>query len=77
MALEVVFFHIYSPSRAVLILVPAILVSRSSALPYKVSHIVAVKTLHLGLVISSCVTPIDSDLSATFLENSSCPHAQQ
>ncbi|GKD35854.1 hypothetical protein Tco_1251363 [Tanacetum coccineum] len=66
---------IYSPSRAVLIPVPAILVLRSSALPCKVSQLMAVETLHLGLVIFSCVTPIDSDLSTSFLEKPSCPHA--
>ncbi|GKG54457.1 hypothetical protein Tco_0560112, partial [Tanacetum coccineum] len=49
----------------------------SSAFPCKVSHLMAVETLHLGLVISSCVTPIDSDLSTSFLEKPSCPHAQQ
>ncbi|GKB79419.1 hypothetical protein Tco_0946314, partial [Tanacetum coccineum] len=68
-------FHIYSPSRAVLIPVPVILVPRSSAFPCKVSHLVAVETLHLELVISSCVTSIDSDLSTSFLEKPSCPYA--
>ncbi|GKG14037.1 hypothetical protein Tco_0350997, partial [Tanacetum coccineum] len=63
------------PSRAFLIHVPAILVPRSSAFPYKMSHLVTVETLHLRLFISSYVTPIDSDLSTSFLEKSSCPHA--
>ncbi|GKG11767.1 hypothetical protein Tco_0346004, partial [Tanacetum coccineum] len=49
----------------------------SSAFPCKVFHLMAIETLHFGLVISSCVTPIDSDLSTSFLEKPSCPYAQQ
>nr|GEX00623.1 ribonuclease H-like domain-containing protein [Tanacetum cinerariifolium] len=71
------FFHIYSPSRPVLISVPAILVPRLSTLLCKMSQLMAVETLHLRLVVSSCVTPIDSDLSTSFLKKPSCPHAQQ
>ncbi|GKG51754.1 hypothetical protein Tco_0544392, partial [Tanacetum coccineum] len=70
-------YYIYSPSRAVLITIPAILVTRSSVFPCKVFHLVAVEALHLGLVISSYVTPIDSDLFTSFLEKPYCPHAQQ
>ncbi|GJT95017.1 putative ribonuclease H-like domain-containing protein [Tanacetum coccineum] len=69
------FLHFTCPSRAVSILVPVILVPWSSVFPCKVSYLVAVETLYLRLVISSCVTPIDSDLSTSFLENPSCPHA--
>ncbi|GJY99049.1 hypothetical protein Tco_0516479, partial [Tanacetum coccineum] len=64
-------------SRAVLIRVSAILVPRSSAFPCKVSHLVTVETLHLGFVISSCVTSIYSDFSISFLEKPSCPDIQQ
>nr|GFA81893.1 hypothetical protein [Tanacetum cinerariifolium] len=66
-----------NPSRAVLIPVPVILVLWLSALSCKVSQLMVVETLHLRLVISSCVTPIDSDLSTSFLEKISCSHAQQ
>ncbi|GKE91458.1 hypothetical protein Tco_1572553, partial [Tanacetum coccineum] len=48
---------------------------RSSALPCKVSQLVTVETLHLGLDISSCVTSIDIDFSTSFLERPYCPHA--
>ncbi|GKD95593.1 hypothetical protein Tco_1379490 [Tanacetum coccineum] len=64
-----------SPFRAVLIPVPAVLVPRSSALPSKVSQLVVVETLYFGLVISSCFTSIDSDVSTSFLEKPSCPYA--
>ncbi|GKD44786.1 hypothetical protein Tco_1269431, partial [Tanacetum coccineum] len=49
----------------------------SSALPSKISQLMIVETLYLGLVISSSVTSIDSDLSTSLLEKPSYPHAQQ
>ncbi|GKA61064.1 hypothetical protein Tco_0760471 [Tanacetum coccineum] len=39
-------------------------------------HHMTVETFYLGLVISSSITPIDSDLPTSSLEIPSCSHAQ-
>ncbi|GKD80344.1 hypothetical protein Tco_1342965 [Tanacetum coccineum] len=51
-------------------------IALTSAFPYKMSHVMTVETFYLGLVISSSITPIDSDLLTSSLEIPSCSHAQ-
>ncbi|GKF72214.1 hypothetical protein Tco_0208328, partial [Tanacetum coccineum] len=56
--------------------VPAVLIPRCPALPCKVSSLVTVETLHLGLVKANSFFVGHVQLPSSILQESSCPHSQ-
>ncbi|GKF49475.1 hypothetical protein Tco_0142726, partial [Tanacetum coccineum] len=58
------------------LLVSAILIHECPAFPYKVSSLVAVKTLHLGLVKPNSFFVGHIQLPSSILQESSYPHSQ-
>ncbi|GKF37343.1 hypothetical protein Tco_0114101, partial [Tanacetum coccineum] len=56
--------------------IPAILIPGCPALPCKVSSLVAVETLHLGLVKPNSFFVGHVQLPSSILQESSCPHSQ-
>ncbi|GJY32732.1 hypothetical protein Tco_0417201, partial [Tanacetum coccineum] len=58
------------------LLVPAVLIPGCPVLPCEVSFLVAVETLHLGLVKSNSFFVGHVQLPSSILQESSCPHSQ-
>ncbi|GJR34116.1 hypothetical protein Tco_1209800 [Tanacetum coccineum] len=56
--------------------VPAVLIPGCPALPCKVSSLVAVETLHLGLIKPSSFFVGHVQLPSSILQESACPHSQ-
>ncbi|GKG25196.1 hypothetical protein Tco_0395824, partial [Tanacetum coccineum] len=58
------------------LLVSAVLIPGCPELPYKVSSLVVIETIHLGLVKPNSFFVGHVQLPSSILQESSCPHSQ-